>query len=107
MQHAQAMAQALGHLARSRSDSAVEIVVLEARSHKGKNRLANLRQALPVDASLDWEVLATQSTVLFSEKVGPWLHVRPRAVPAAVANRHSRWVHRTADRDFAVCPTQS
>lgn len=80
----------------------MQTVILEARSHKGKNRLANVRALLPHKPGVEWDVLTTEPRVLFSIRPGPWLHVVPRDVTAKDALHHSRWVHALDDADFHV-----
>lgn len=80
----------------------MQTVILEARSHKGKNRLANVRALLPHKSCVEWDLLTTEPKVIFSSKPGPWLHVMPRGVKAEDALHHSRWVHLIDDADFRV-----
>jgi len=76
-------------------------VILDALSHKAKNRLAEAAQA-GGGATPHWVVINTQMKVLFSDEPGPWLFVQPVLRDGLVARRLSRWVHQNRDRDFRV-----
>jgi hypothetical protein len=76
-------------------------VVLEAKTHAGKNKLAKT-----ADASIKWDgnwnVAEERSRVLFSSKPGPWFLLTPAKEDGIIAVRLSRWVHATDDANFTV-----
>ena len=78
------------------------LLVLTGKSAKGKNRLREAAAAMPGwDGS--WRVQNEQERVTFAPGLrGPWLFVAPRGADSVNRERHSRWVHATADEHFDV-----
>lgn len=67
-------------------------VKLVAKTNKGKNKL---NEAGNPD---QWLVVEIRATVAFSDRQGPWYHVRPEHQDM----EKSRWVNTVDDFDFIV-----
>jgi len=62
------------------------MITLRAKTRKGKNILAN--------HGTIWTVEHNENTVIFTDKIGPWLLL--------TAGTDWRWVHETDDENFEV-----
>ena len=83
----------------------MEFLTLEAKSHKGKNHLAEARKRLPKWDGKTWRVVQEKKLVLFSSEPGPWAHV----TPDTDENPYwcSRWVNLREDENFTVTANAS
>ena len=78
----------------------MEFLTLEAKSHKGKNRLAEAQSRLPKWDGKTWRVLQEKMDVLFDRRQGPWAHVTPDTDENT--DWCSRWVNLREDDNFTV-----
>lgn len=78
----------------------MEFVTLEAKSHKGKNRIAEAKRRLKSWDGKTWRVVQERRCVAFSDRQGPWLHVAPDTDENT--DWLSRWVSASDDVDFTV-----
>ncbi len=78
----------------------MELLTLEAKSHKGKNRLAEAQRRLPKWDGKTWRVLQEKANVLFDSRQGPWAHVTPDTDENT--DWCSRWVNLREDDNFTV-----
>ena len=78
----------------------MELLTLKAKSHKGKNRLAEAQRRLPKWGGKTWRVVQKKMNVLFDSRQGPWAHV----IPDTDENTDwcSRWVNLRDDDNFTV-----
>lgn len=78
----------------------MEFLTLEAKSHKGKNRLAEAVRRLPNWDGKTWRVVQEKKRVSFSSDPGPWAHVTPNTEENT--DWCSRWVNLRDDDNFTV-----
>ena len=78
----------------------MEFLTLEAKSHKGKNRIAEARKRLPEWDGKTWRVIMEKKRVLFRSDPGPWALVAPDT--REDTDWCSRWVNLRDDDNFTV-----
>lgn len=83
----------------------MEFLTLEAKSHKGKNRLAAAQRRLPKWDGKTWRLMRRETRVLFDSDPGPWGFI----VPDTDENTDwcSRWVNLREDDNFTVTANAS
>ena len=78
----------------------MEFLTLEAKSPKGKNRLADAQRRLPKWDGKTWRVSQEKASVVFSGAQGPWVRVTPNTDENT--DWCSRWVNLREDDNFTV-----
>jgi len=78
-------------------------VAMTGITRRGKNKIAEAKQAVPHWDGVTWRVVQEADTVLFSTERGPWLEVMPD-VDFSFRDAVSRWVHGTNATDFRIDP---
>lgn len=79
----------------------MQMVLIAAKTHYGKNALAKTRQGLPGWDGKTWQIEDEREYIGAKPGAGPWMFVEPVTADAN-ADWFSRWVHKTDDDNFIV-----
>jgi hypothetical protein len=79
----------------------MQLVLIEDKTHTGKNKLAKTRQGLPNWDGKTWRVTDEREYVGAKPGAGPWLLIEPVTTDVN-ADWFARWVHKTDDDNFTV-----
>lgn len=80
----------------------MRLVLLEAKTAHGKNRLREAAIAMPEWVG-EWEVLEERELLPAFTQRGPFLFVAPHKAEPRNRDRFSRWVAKDNDKHFGVC----
>lgn len=78
----------------------MQLVTIEAKSHKGKNKIAQALRRLPNWNGKTWRLKRKETRVLFDSDPGPWGFVEPDTDENT--DWCSRWVNLRDDKNFTV-----
>lgn len=78
----------------------MQLVTIEAKSHKGKNTIAQALRRLPNWNGKTWRLKRKETRVLFDSDSGPWGFVEPDTDENT--DWCSRWVNLRDDKNFTV-----
>lgn len=70
-------------------------------TRKGKNKVSNVQQIFPDWNGFDWVEIDQKDQVSFSNRMGPWVLVRPHVQGDGVEDL-CRWISIIDDENFKV-----